>query len=275
MVFNNGAPAPRYYVEGEGTPVVLIHGLGCDHRAMKGCMEPVFQARSGFQRIYVDLPGMGASPTPLEWASADGILELLVELLDRVVDGKFLLAGESYGGYLARGVLAKLHHRIGGMALLCPVVIPEPANRCLPAKDAVRYDEEFLSTLSPEARESFCAYIAVANAYTYRRYKEEVAVGHAAADQAFVARLKEHYRFGFDVDGVIRDAKITAPVLFLAGRQDNCAGYQDLWRLVEDYPRATFSVADLSGHNVQVEREALFTALMDDWLERAAFELSK
>lgn len=32
-----------YECIGEGKPIVLLHGLGCDHRLMKGCMEPIFE----------------------------------------------------------------------------------------------------------------------------------------------------------------------------------------------------------------------------------------
>jgi len=39
-------------------PVVIFHGLGCDSTMMKGCLEPVFTCKSGYKRIYIDLPGM-------------------------------------------------------------------------------------------------------------------------------------------------------------------------------------------------------------------------
>ena len=29
-----------YEIQGSGTPLVMIHGWGPDHRLMKGCMEP-------------------------------------------------------------------------------------------------------------------------------------------------------------------------------------------------------------------------------------------
>jgi pimeloyl-ACP methyl ester carboxylesterase len=49
-----------YEIAGEGKPIMMIHGMGVDHRTMKGCMEPVFQDRGDkWQRIYFDLPGMG------------------------------------------------------------------------------------------------------------------------------------------------------------------------------------------------------------------------
>ncbi|MGF7050748.1 pimeloyl-ACP methyl ester carboxylesterase [Paenibacillus sp. DS2015] len=53
--------APRITkLTSEGTPIVMIHGWGPDHRPMKGCMEPIFQtSNTDWKRIYFDLPGMG------------------------------------------------------------------------------------------------------------------------------------------------------------------------------------------------------------------------
>ncbi len=44
---------------GEGRPIVLLHGYWTDHRQIAGCMEPNFESRDGWKRIYPDLPGMG------------------------------------------------------------------------------------------------------------------------------------------------------------------------------------------------------------------------
>jgi pimeloyl-ACP methyl ester carboxylesterase len=53
-----------YEVVGAGIPVLMLHGYGIDHSVMAGCMEPVFQGRPGYRRIYIDLPGMGRSKAP-------------------------------------------------------------------------------------------------------------------------------------------------------------------------------------------------------------------
>ncbi len=48
-----------YEIIGEGKPVIIIHGCAPDHRLMQRCMESVFEKYKGYQRIYIDLPGMG------------------------------------------------------------------------------------------------------------------------------------------------------------------------------------------------------------------------
>ena len=49
----------NYEIIGTGMPILMIHGMTPDQRLMKGCMEPIFQKREGWKRIYFDLPGMG------------------------------------------------------------------------------------------------------------------------------------------------------------------------------------------------------------------------
>jgi len=45
-------------------------------------------------------------------------------------------------------------------------------------------------------------------------------------------------------------------------------GFQQLAQLSHYYPRATHAVMDLAGHNAQIDQEALFTALVENWLKR-------
>jgi pimeloyl-ACP methyl ester carboxylesterase len=56
--------------------------------------------------------------------------------------------------------------------------------------------------------------------------------------------------------------------LIVTGRQDHVVGYQDAWRLIENYPRATFAVLDMGGHNVQIEQEDVFNSLVHSWLDK-------
>lgn len=259
-----------YRTIGEGRSVVMLHGLDCDHGLMAGCMEPVFQSRPGYRRVYVDLPGMGQSEAPPECGGSDGMLELLRALLTDLVGKKrFLLVGESYGGYLARGILTtELAAQVDGMMLLCPVIVPEPERRDLPQGGARCFDRAFLEELSPKERAAFYTFAVLADRRTYRRYEAEIVPGLRMGNAAFLTELKRRYPFSFDVDARIHETGFDRPTLLLAGRQDGCVGYRDLWKLLEDYPRAAFSVLDLAGHNLQIERPELFNALIGDWLDR-------
>ena len=64
----------------------------------------------------------------LNWInSSDRIVEVLITFIEEIISTeKFLLVGESYGGYLAKGILAKMFERVSGLLLVCPVVVAEP-----------------------------------------------------------------------------------------------------------------------------------------------------
>jgi pimeloyl-ACP methyl ester carboxylesterase len=61
---------------GAGFPVVLLHGFSTAHRSMVRAFEPAFVEDPGWLRIYVDLPGMGAS-RPLRPRTTDEVMDHL------------------------------------------------------------------------------------------------------------------------------------------------------------------------------------------------------
>ncbi|MEN1937800.1 alpha/beta hydrolase [Paenibacillus sp. 102] len=254
-----------YEIIGEGKPIVMLHGCSLDHRAMKGCMEPLFHKHPGYKRIYIDLPGMGKSNAPKWINSSDSLFDLLTSCIEKIIPNEnFLLVGESYGGYLSRAMTSKTPHRIDGLLLICPVIIAEHEKRTVPNSNLIKSDDTFLNSLPLDERRDFCELAVIANEYTYNRYKEEIKPGLTVADDKFIGILQKNYSLTFPLN----ERKYVNPVLVLAGRQDIVVGYKDLLEVIEDYPRATFAVLDMSGHNLQIEQPELFEGLVKEWLVR-------
>ena len=260
-----------YYEEyGEGKPILIIHGLTCSMELMKGCIEPIFKEVNGYKRIYIDLLGMGKSnKCSLEYASSDKILEMLLSFIKEKIDKEFLLVGESYGGYLSRGILSKCYKNIEGLMLLCPMIIPNDTKRTLPERNLKFHDKEFLEKIDKNKRELFLEYMIIANEKMYKRFEKEVISGIEQANNDFIKKLRENYSFSFNVDEEIKMINFSKPSLFITGRQDNTVGYYDLYNLLEDYPRATFVILDTAGHNLQIEQEEVFNSLFLNWAERS------
>ncbi|WP_459717169.1 alpha/beta fold hydrolase [Actinophytocola sp. KF-1] len=250
---------------GTGTPVLALHGWTPDHRLMLGSMEPVFARRPGYRRLYPDLPGMGKSPAPPSIASSDDVLAAVRAFVsDTIGTTPFVLVGESYGGYLARGLARALGEQVLGLALICPIgAAVEHATRTVPPRQVLRRE--------PGLRENaeFSSIAVVETAETLRRFEEEIEPGLAAADEEAMARVRQRWLLTDEPEG---GEKFGRPALIVTGRQDDVVGYEDQWALLPHYPRATFAVLDVAGHNLQFEQPALFDALVSEWLDRVAYE---
>jgi pimeloyl-ACP methyl ester carboxylesterase len=109
----------HYEVRGEGRPVLMLHGWSLDHHHMMSDFEPIFEARSGWKRIYPDLPGHGRTPAPAWITSQDQMLEVTLDFIDQLIGSeRFLLVGASWGAYLARGVVQQRATQIDGLLAL-------------------------------------------------------------------------------------------------------------------------------------------------------------
>ena len=256
-----------YETRGTGFPVLMLHGYGIDHNVMVGCMEPVFKDRPGYRRIYIDLPGMGQSKAP-EWlTNSDQVLDIVIKFSEKVIDGNFLVAGESYGGYIARGMVNKIPGRVAGVLLICPVIVGERSKRQLPPRKVFVKDEKLLESIDPEDRKFFERMLLLQDERRWERFQQDILPGRHSEDRAFLERLKQHgYECSFDVDRLPQP--FDRPSLIFVGRQDASVGYKDAGRLIDIYSRSTFAILDRAGHGLEVEQEGIFNCLTAEWLDR-------
>ena len=267
MIFSFRGIDIYYEVIGKGKPIVMIHGGGPDHRLMKGAMEHTFECENEYKRIYFDLPGMGVS-TVADWISnSDDMLSVVLEFIDFIVPtGTFLIAGESYGGYLARGVITNLSNRVDGLLLICPVIKP-PNERILPDKTVLKENPELLSSLIAEDREKYESIAVVQNRESWLLYKTNVIPGLNIANYDFLRKIGSlGYAFSFEVDAM--NARFNKPVLVITGRQDANVGYKDAWGIMDNYPRGSYIVLDRAGHGLEIEQRIVFKYLTREWLLR-------
>lgn len=257
-----------YETHGEGKPIIFVHGFGVDHRKMMGPIEPVFQGRKGWKRIYFDLPGMGRTKGDLKIKDADTLLELVMKFIEAVIPGQsFLLGGESYGSFLCRGIVYKNAKMIDGHLMICPAIFFDKNKRSIPKRTILKRDGALLSRLSDKEREEFDYMSVIEDDRTWNEFKKDVLPGLLIADEKFLAWF---YRRGCDFSFSSEKLPVPyeKPTLIITGRQDHIVGYRDAFGLIEDYPRATFAILDKAGHNLQVEQCGLMQQLICEWLDR-------
>jgi pimeloyl-ACP methyl ester carboxylesterase len=107
--------AARYEV-GRGEPVVLVHGLGDDHRAWRRVVAPLMLTR---RVVLYDLRGHGGSPLGDD---ADGSLAQLgadlIDVLDAAHIDRATIAGFSLGGTIAMRAAIDAPDRVSALALI-------------------------------------------------------------------------------------------------------------------------------------------------------------
>lgn len=262
----------NYLDIGSGQPILFIHGFSLDHRIMTGCMEPVFSTIKNYRRIYIDLPGMGLSQSAQWTATTTEMLDVVLEFIDIVLkDETFLLAGESYGGYLSAAITKKIPQKVKGLFLLCPMLVPDETKRTLPKHTVPKKDEDFVSSLDTDDEDvqDFLDFSVVHTKYVFDRFNMEILPGMEIGNEEFLERLRlnENYALPYSIHD--KDYTFDKPSLILVGKQDSGTGYKDAWNVLDCYPRATYAALDISGHNLQIEQPVLFEAFVKEWLQRA------
>jgi pimeloyl-ACP methyl ester carboxylesterase len=258
-----------YYEEhGAGTPVLMLHGYSLDHRVLKCCMEPIFQNRSGFRRIYFDLPGMGRTKSSPQIKSSNEMLDIVSKFLEeRIPKGPFLISGLSYGGYLARALCAKYLERIMGLCLIVPLIVPDPKKRALPKRSILKEDPELWKSMTPEQKEEFKKIAVIATKQTWDQYLSVIVPGVKRGDKPFLDKFfATGYPLSWGVDDVVKPYEF--PTLIITGKFDDSVGYRDAWSILENFSRGSFVVLDEAGHMLPIEKEELFVGLVDEWIGR-------
>src|SRR5690348_12888685 len=97
------AGGPVHYVDygGEGTPVVLVHGLGGSHLNWMCVGRELAAAPPGYRVVAPDLVGFGRTPLAGRSSSIEAQVELLAAFIEKVAGGPCVLAGNSMGGLIS------------------------------------------------------------------------------------------------------------------------------------------------------------------------------
>lgn len=259
----------HYEVFGEGKPIIILPGWSLNTRLTAHEIEPCFQGREGWKRIYIDPPGHGKTPGK-DWISnQDKMLEVILACIDKLTAGqRFSLVGISLGGYLARGVRLYRAESIDGIAMIIPAIIAEDEKRTVPPHEVLIEDPSLKADITPAETDLYdMAVVHTRKWLEYQRSFPEIPETEMG-DPAFLSSIRQHpekYAFSFDVDNV--PEPFPGPCLIITGRQDTFVGYRDAWNILEKYPRATFVVFDRAGHELE-EKENLVKALINEWLDR-------
>lgn len=148
------APVVRGETAGEGTPIVLCHGITATRRYVVHGSRAL--ERAGHRVVSYDARGHGESdPAP----DGEGYgYERLVDDLDAVVraevgEGRFVLVGHSMGAHTAVAYALRRPERLGGVVVVGPVYAGQVTDA------ALAYWDGLSAALEADGIDGFVAYI--------------------------------------------------------------------------------------------------------------------
>ena len=199
-----------------------------------------------WRRIYVDPPGTGNTPSHDRIKNQDDMLDVLARVTDDLVgDAAFALAGSvrPVDSTLAASSIAT-PRASSAYSSECPVSSWIAA--CARSRSTGRCLQALTRRIGRSRRGT-----------TSRRGRRPTSISSARSAPGYALTIEP-------------SARLEAPTLIVTGRQDAITGYADAWPLLDDYPRATYAVLDRADHDLPIQNEALYRALVSDWLDRMA-----
>lgn len=236
--------------EGEGTPLVLTHGLGDDHRFWDPCVELL---RPHHRVVRWDVRGFGRSGKPAGPYDLDLYADDLRHVFDHMRIERGILVGLSMGGVIAQRFLLEHANRLGGVVLVSTSSeISEKAtanwrrladrveSRGFGRVDASRsFAKEFART-HPAAVEAAGLQTASNDPAGY------AAAARAVSDYHFTAAL-----------GAVR-----TPALIVQGLDDQLTPPGGSVKLSRAIPHSRLLLLPDAGHSLPIENPVLFTSIV-------------
>ncbi|MDE6458923.1 MAG: alpha/beta hydrolase, partial [Muribaculum sp.] len=102
----NGATVHYTVSEGDGKPIVLMHGWGCNTTTLASIEKVAVDA--GCKVYNIDFPGHGESPDPPAVWGVEEYTQVLEKIVDAEAISRPSLLGHSFGGRV--GILYSSHH---------------------------------------------------------------------------------------------------------------------------------------------------------------------
>jgi pimeloyl-ACP methyl ester carboxylesterase len=252
-------------IRGVGRPLVLLPWFGLGHAVMAAAFEPAFAGSTDLRRIYIDLPGTGDSPPVAP--HSDAVLDAVEETVDATVgSAPFLLAGCSYGGYLAAGLARRAPTRVLGLLLVCPGVKIRRDQRNLSRVVPTAPEPRWLDEVPEKLHAHFGLGIGNQTRSVANRIAEAFALNGPTDDDYLASLRSNSYALSDETSPRPFDGNVT----ILAGTRDRIAGHLDQFDALAHYRHGSFVALGDAGHYLPFEQPARFQALALDWLRTAS-----
>lgn len=254
----------HYEIDGQGTPILFIHGMELNIDSWRVLTEPIL-AETAFQRIYVDLPGMGDSQFDLSVASSDAIFDILVTFVQTIIgEQPFYVAGHSYGGYLAWALADAFGEQVLGQFLSAPVVTATHAARILPAHQAVELPDLPNEVWSEKWFDDFAITTYRHGFAQWQLFVQAIIPGVEKFDMTFEKALEADYVLQQETR--LKTTRTFVPTVMLLGQADVVVGYAEQLTLARQFAHLDVVLLAEAGHNLSIDQPDVFAFYLKKWL---------
>ena len=241
----------NYTVEGEGRPVVLMHGWGCNLTTVASINNLL---TPGFRVYNIDFPGFGKSTEPTTVWGVDDYAVMMEEFMRRegIVDP--ILIGHSFGGRVAivLGSRNKIHK----------IILVDAAG--VKPRRSLRY---YFKVYSYKAvRHTLPLLVGRSCAEDLlNRYRKKV----GASDYSNASpRMRQIMSRVVNEDLCHLMPKIACPTLLIWGALDTATPVSDARKMERLIPDAGLVVFEGVGHYSFLENPLQFAAVVNSFLEK-------
>ncbi|SAK49064.1 3-oxoadipate enol-lactonase [Caballeronia fortuita] len=246
---DHGASRLYYETHGEGTPLVLLHGVGGNHASW---FHQVVAWRDKARIITFDARGFGNS-TDAEGLGRAAFADDLEALLDHLHLSRVALIAQSMGGGAAVPFTARSPDRVRALVLadtLVGLTLPDDlAARMQSIAARTAHLSQLERVLGPTFTRS---QPALSYLYTALASFNDTNVHTLRGDQPMTSLA------ALDACGV--------PVLFVAGNEDVLFPPQEIRAAQQSMARADYLEIEAAGHSAYFEAPQAFNGRVFEWL---------
>lgn len=249
----------NYHDEGDGDPVILLHGSGPGVSAMANWRLVIPELSHHFRCIAPDLLGFGYSARPDDVSYVvDTWIDHVFGLADQLGLEQFSLIGNSMGGRIALGVADRYPERVLRMVLMGSAgpsmkpteglralrsYTPSPENMRRLMEDVFAYDKSI-----------------VTDALVQARYEASAQPG---AQETYWSIFHDERHSGSGLTPLTEEElrALATPTLIIHGRDDKVVPLENGLTLGRLLPNSQVHIFNRCGHWVQIEQVKAFNAL--------------
>ncbi len=262
-----GGIETNYHDQGEGPPVLFIHGSGPGVSAWANWRLTMPALAKSYRVIAPDMVGFGFSdrPSDIEYRKETWIAQA-IDLLDALGVEKAHVVGNSFGGAIALGLAIQRPERVNRLALMGSVGVSFPIT---PGLEAVWGYQPSFDNMRKLLDVFAYSRALVNDELAELRYRASIRPGFQESFAAMFPAPRQRW-----IEALAsQEADIHAiphETLIVHGRDDKVIPLANALTLLRWIERSQLHVFAQCGHWVQIEQAARFVRLLDDFFAEAA-----